>query len=327
MGYNIAEVTGATGSGTLNSDIWTFDVTLNGTGITTVSGDFDEVPIGGGAPSEADGGYTFVVDDGSEFGGLSFNASTGQFTFTIDRDAVFDTNSDQTVVISVTGTDSGGTDTDTIRLNLLICVARGTLVDTNSGPKRVELLSAGDLVSTEDGPPKPVRWVGSRKILAQELAHDPALRPVKITAGAFGPHLPERDLWVSPQHRVLVSGWQAEIYFGSDEVLVPAKALLNGDTIFIDQHIDEVEYFHVLFDQHEIMFTEGLATESFYPSHYALSEISEEARSEIRCLFPELATGRYVPETARTVLRPKESQILQNCIWTQHETQQERLAA
>lgn len=327
MGYNISEVTGATGGGTLGLDTWTFDVTLNGTGVTVVSGDFDEVPIGGGPSSEADQGYDFVIDSGSEFGSLSFNATTGEFTFTIDRSAVFDTGSDQTVVISVTGTDTDGSDTDTLNINLLICVARGTLIETKAGPKRVETLNPGDLIVTMDGPARPVRWIGSRKVLGPELRSDPSLRPIRIAKGALGHQLPKRELTVSPQHRILVADWRAEIFFGRDEVLVPAKALLNDTTIQVDRKTDHVEYFHILFDNHEIMYTEGLPTESFYPSSYALSEISEEARTEIGTLFPELASGDFVPETARTVLRRKEGLIFQHCHQTQTKIPDGRLVA
>lgn len=327
MGYNIAEVTGATGGGTANVDTWTFEVALGGTGITTVSGDFDEVPLFGGAPGEPSEGYDFVVDSGGEFGSLSFNATTGAFTFAIDRDAVFDTNADQTVVIFVTGTDADGSDTDTLNIELLICVARGTQIQTVNGPKRVERLEAGDLVMTHDGVAKPVRWVGSRKVGGNELRNDPSLRPIKITKGTFGGQLPERDLWVSPQHRVLLDGWQVEMFLGTDEALVPAKALVNGQTIHVDHSAENVEYFHVLFDQHEVMFTEGLATESFYPSPYALSEISAEARTEIKALFPELASGDVVPETARVALKMKDCRILKSCDWTDFAHSNQRLVA
>ena len=81
MGYNISETTGATGSGTSGVDTWTFDVGLTGADVTTVSGDFNEVPIGGGVWSEASRGYEFHVTSGSEFGDLEYNPWTGEFEF------------------------------------------------------------------------------------------------------------------------------------------------------------------------------------------------------------------------------------------------------
>lgn len=327
MGFNIQEVTGATGGGLAGLDTWTFDVTLNGTGITTVSGDFDAVPIGGGTPSEAVEGYGFVVQSGGAYGSLISNDITGEFTFVIDRSAVFASGEDQTVVISVTGNDTDGSDTDTVNINLLICVARGTLIDTKSGPVPVENLSPGDLVRTVDGPPQSVRWVGCRHVSRVEMRADPSLRPIRIEAGAFGEDGPSRDLIVSPQHRILLGGWQAELHFGVREVLVPAKGLVNNQTIRLDTNAKEVDYFHILLDRHEIMFTEGLPTESFHPGEYALSEIGHDAREELFALFPELSDEKAVPETARTVLRPWQGAVFQECVAQHTYTEEWRLAS
>lgn len=310
MGYNISEVTGSTGSGSAGLNTWTFDVALNGNDVTTVSGDFDEVPIGGGGASEANQGYDFSVTSGDEYGDLTFDATTGEFTFTIDRDAVFASGSDQTIVIAVTGSDSQGTDSDTIVINVTICVARGTLIDTETGPVPVEDLRIGDRVLTVDGPAQPVRWVGCRHVPARELSADPSLRPVRISAGAFGPGQPARDLTVSPQHRVLVDDWRAELFFGTQQVLVPAKGLVNDLTIRVDHDAPGIDYFHVLFDRHEIMLTEGLPTESFHPGDYALRELGDATRAELYKLFPHLIDGAGAPETARMVLRPWETALL-----------------
>lgn len=311
MGYNISEVTGTTGGGTAGLDTWTFDVALNGTGVTTVSGDFDEVPIGGGAPGEATGGYAFSVTSGGAFGNLSFDAATGAFTFTIDRAAVFGSGADQTVELSVTGTDSQGTDTDTVFINLTICVARGTLIETEAGPVPVEDLRIGDRVRTVEGAAQPIRWVGCRRIAARELLADASLRPVRIAAGALGENRPARDLTVSPQHRILLDDWRAELFFGAPQVLVPAKGLVNDTTIRTLHDTDGVDYFHVLFDRHEIMLTEGLPTESFHPGDYALRELGGATRDELFRMFPELIDGAGAPETARMVLRPWECALLQ----------------
>lgn len=327
MGYNIEEVTGATGGGLGGLDTWTFDVTLNGTGTTTVSGDFDEVPLGGGASSEADQGYSFVVQSGGAYGTLIPNNTTGEFTFVIDRSAVFASGADQTVVISVTGTDTQGTDTDTLNINLLICVARGTLIDTKTGPVPVERLRLGDMVRTVDGPPQPVRWIGCRHVSRIEMHADPSLRPIRIVAGAFGENGPSRDLIVSPQHRILLDDWRAELHFGVGEVLVPAKGLVNDKTICMDTNAKEVDYFHILLDRHEIMYTEGLPTESFHPGGYALGEIGSIARGEILALFPELADEKAVPETARTVLRPWQGALLQDCVAQQVYAEHWRMAS
>ena len=96
-----------------------------------------------------------------------------------------------------------------------------------------------------------------------------------------------RELVVSPQHRVLVTGWQAQLLFGEDEVLVAAKHLVNGDTIYCRDG-GEITYYHILFDNHEIILSEGAPTESFHPGQVGLDGMEAKEAEEIYALFPEL---------------------------------------
>jgi len=313
MGYNIVEATGTfTGSGTLNADIWTFDADFTEPFFTTVTGDFN-VATGANTNGEATNGYAFSALSTSQWGSLAFDTVTGVFTFTIDRAAVIDSGSDQQVTFTVTGTSGASSDTDTVIINILICVTRGTQIDTPSGPVLVEDLSIGDRVLTADGRPEPIRWIGARRVAADELARTPSLRPVRIAAGAFGPGRPTRDLRVSPQHRILVTGWRAQLFFGEDAVLAPAKGLVGGQDVQVDNAVREVEYFHLMFDSHEVILTEGLPTESFLPGPYSLDELDIAARQELLTLFPELdpANGHAgVVSPARPGLRPWEARLL-----------------
>lgn len=103
-------------------------------------------------------------------------------------------------------------------LDLMICFAAGTQLMTPTGPRAIEDIAVGDLVLTVDRGPQPVRWRGKRKLDAIDLHIAPHLRPIRIKAGALGPDLPERDLVVSPQHRILVSSDLARELTGADEV-------------------------------------------------------------------------------------------------------------
>jgi hypothetical protein len=97
----------------------------------------------------------------------------------------------------------------------------------------------------------PVKWIGWRKLPAAQVTQA-GNAPICILAGAFGPNRPHRDLWVSPDHAI-----------GAHGVLIPARALVNWVTIFRDQTAREVTYFHVELDQHALLISEGLATESY----------------------------------------------------------------
>jgi len=307
MGYNISDVGGEVSGGV---DVWTFTLDLTDPSATTVSGDFDVVSlVSGDSTGEATDGYTFSALSDPTLGTLTFNQTDGTWTFTVDRAAVIATGQDQVISFTVTGTSGSNTDTDTINITILICVARGTLIDTPQGPVPVEALTPGDLVTTLDGPPQPLRWIGARRVDAAELARDPSLRPIRIGAGALGPGVPARDLVVSPQHRVYLQDWRAELFFGTGQVLVPAKSLVNDSRISVDRAAEEVEYFHVLFDTHQIMFTEGAATESFHPGTYSVSALDRATRNELDRLFPGLSGGQY-GDTARPSLRVWEARML-----------------
>lgn len=180
------------------------------------------------------------------------------------------------------------------------CFARGSMIRTDLGDVAVEDLKPGDLVVTRDNGPQPVRWIGKRRLDAVELATSPRLRPIRISTGALAPGLPESDLFVSPQHRILVRSRIALRMFGTDEVLVAAKSLLLLDGIDIDTAADEVEYFHIMFDQHQIIFANGAETESLYAGAEALKGIGEAAAKELLTLFPELADDT-APVPARTL--------------------------
>ena len=195
-------------------------------------------------------------------------------------------------------------------VSLLICFTAGTRIDTPDGPRRVEDLRPGDLVMTLDDGPQPVRWVGRRTVTRQEMQRDPRLCPVTIAAGTFGPMQPERDISVSRQHRILLTGWRCELHFAEPEILVPAHKLVNGDTVRL-QTEEDVTYVHFLCDRHQIVFAEGLATESFYPSSSSIQGVEAEARAELLLIFPELADVAVPPlDLARPVVEGKEACLL-----------------
>lgn len=192
-----------------------------------------------------------------------------------------------------------------------ICFTRGTQILTPSGERAVETLEPGDLVITRDNGLQPIRWTGSKLLGPVDLAARADLRPIRIRAGALGPNQPSRDLTVSPQHRMMRSGWQVELMFGEAEVLVPAKALLNDHSVTVDYEAASAEYVHIMFDQHEIVYANGAEAESFHAGEVGLSTLTEESRSELVELFPELATPNVCQEeTARTVLRRHEAGVL-----------------
>ena len=122
----------------------------------------------------------------------------------------------------------------------------------------------------------------------------------------------ERDLLVSPQHRILLSHWLAELHFGESEVLVPALHLVNGHSIRRES-VARVTYLHIMCDTHQVIWAEGMATETFLPGAAALAGLPDATVAELLALFPELAgAGATAARPARPILRHWESRMLRH---------------
>ena len=171
------------------------------------------------------------------------------------------------------------------------CFVAGTMIETPTGPVRVEALRIGDLVLTQDDGAVPLRWIGHRVLTARELSAAPQLSPISISKGALGKGIPEVDLLVSPQHRILVRSRVARRMFGEDEVLVAAKHLLGLDGIVQLHDQPSVHYVHIAFDHHQLVFANGAQAESFHAGAEGLKALGAEARAEFLALFPELVTS------------------------------------
>ena len=184
----------------------------------------------------------------------------------------------------------------------IACLVRGTLIDTADGKTAVEDLKVGDMVRTAAHGLQPIRWIGAREVSATG-----AFAPICIREGALGN---TRDLLVSPCHRMALSDWRAEAMFGASDVLVTARSLTSRDDVFVKEG-GTVEYFHILFDAHEVIFAEGAATESFCPSAGVVSAMEEATRDELLSLFPELGDKASVA-TALPTLTDGQAELLIN---------------
>ncbi|WP_439103942.1 Hint domain-containing protein [Celeribacter marinus] len=204
---------------------------------------------------------------------------------------------------------NGGSTVDASNLTLettnVICFASGTLIKTINGEIPVEELSVGTRVLTMDASFEPMRWIGSRHLTQSELAENPHLRPIRISAGSLGVNMPEHDLVVSPQHRILINSIVAERMFGEREVLVAAKQLLDHPGVEVDETATEVTYWHFLFENHQIVFSNGMPAESLFTGPEALRSISPAAREEISELFPHIVEvdSEVLPRSARRIVK------------------------
>lgn len=168
----------------------------------------------------------------------------------------------------------------------VVCFTPGTMILTPSGEVPIETLRVGDLVVTRDNGVKPLLWIGTKHLGARELSAHPSLKPVLLKGSFFGG---ARDLIVSPQHGVLL---HSDLR-GGDETFYRAVHLsrMAGGAARQMAGCRSVIYMHLLFDQHEVVFANGLASESLYPGASALQTVGAAARRELFQLFPDLAEG------------------------------------
>ena len=189
---------------------------------------------------------TAVINDASLDTGtdiITVNTAGGSFTLQLSGSYAVGTFVDW-ITDGATGSD--------LFLSNTPCYCRGTLILTPAGEVAVEELAIGDRVVTLSGEAKPVRWIGRRGYAGRFVAGNPAVLPIRVAAGALADGVPARDLWVSPEHALYL-----------DDALVPACRLVNGASIVQAEEIEEVEYFHIEFAGHEVIFAEGAPAESF----------------------------------------------------------------
>lgn len=192
------------------------------------------------------------------------------------------------------------------------CFTPGALVATPRGPVPVEDLRPGDRVMTRDNGACEIAWAGRSPVSQADLAAKPRLRPVLIRAGALGNGLPERDMMLSPNHQVLMSGRRAQLYFAEHEVLLAAKHLVGRPGITRVLPESGVDYVHFMFERHEVVLADGVWSESFQPGDQSLAGLDEDQRHELLTLFPSLAdaqgTANYT--AARRILRRYEARVM-----------------
>lgn len=168
-------------------------------------------------------------------------------------------------------------------------ICAGANLRTPCGARRIENIRPGDLVVTRDFGLQPVRLVWTRTVTASQMQADPSLAPVRFSPRAIAPMMPQRDLTLGAAHRLLVPGWRLEDVPDTTACLVAARDIAAvSDTAHIDRTPDEVIYYNVVFDQHQVFCANGLPVESFLPTVAALSGMAKGVINDITEAFPEL---------------------------------------
>lgn len=307
---------GSDGDDTLDGGIGN-DSLVGGTGADEYFGGLgdDEMYLAEGDTADGgDGDDLFVLVDLGESGsstinivggeGNETNGDTLQLTPAVSfADITFTNTDDNAGGLSGNFSLADGTIVNFTEIENIICFTPGARILTPQGERAIETLREGDTVITRDHGPQPIRWIGKRTVEGRGK-----LAPIAVNSTVMSGA--KRPLLVSPQHRLLFTGYRAELLFGCDEVLVAAKHLIDGVDVY-EAPRAKVTYIHMMFDQHEVVYAEGAATESFHAGDSGMAAISDQSREELFKIFPELRSniGAY-GATARTCLKAHEARLL-----------------
>jgi len=196
----------------------------------------------------------FRSDDTIEVANFSATSATFENGFYTLSDGTrlvtFNFGDDQTASDLSFYTDSNG---DTfVETTETPCYCPGTMIATDHGEIAVEDLVIGDHVLAVSGRIRPIKWIGRRDYSGRFILGRKDILPICIEAGALAPNVPARDLWVSPHHALYIDG-----------LLVEAKDLLNDVSIYQADMAEEVTYFHIELDSHDVILADGAWAESY----------------------------------------------------------------
>jgi Ca2+-binding RTX toxin-like protein len=282
------------------------DTIVGGHGADSMAGGADRDVFLVGAPGDGIGDTIDGNEEGDDFDTLDLRGS-GPLRVTFADD-----NPENGVVDFF---DADGNTTGRLTFvnieNVIPCFTPGTLIATPKGEVPVQNLKAGDKIITRDNGIQEIRWTGAKHLDWAALCANPHLKPVLIRQGSLGNGLPERDMMVSPNHRMLVANDRTALYFEEHEVLVAAKHLIGAKGV---QSVDAAgtTYLHMMFDRHEVVLANGAWTESFQPGDYTLKGMGNAQRAEIFEIFPELQNVQGIADysAARRTLKKHEASLL-----------------
>jgi Hint domain len=166
-----------------------------------------------------------------------------------------------------------------------MCFLKGTMIRTADGDRKIEDLAVGDLLPTIFGGIRPIEWIGRYSFQKTDptKAWNKGVLPFRVARSALGPNMPHADLYITKAHALLVDG-----------VLVPVCNLINGTTITLydAREFDELEYFHIKLERHDVIYAEGAPCETVFIDDTNVVNFAEYFR---QCGQPKTIDARCAP--------------------------------
>ena len=168
---------------------------------------------------------------------------------------------------------------------LCLSFARGTMITMADGLQRpIDTLRPGESALTRDHGRQPIRWIGHARLRAVG-----AFAPVVITAGTLGNG---GDLILSQHHRVFLYQRRRLPGLETAELLVQARHFVDGAAVYLREG-GYVDYFSLVFDHHEIIYAEGVPSESLMVNDATVNRLPPDIAAEVRAQFPGLSQNPH----------------------------------
>lgn len=143
------------------------------------------------------------------------------------------------------------------------CYLKGTKILTRKGYVCVEDLKVGDLLVTRGDihgndvinrvlKYRPITWIGH--FIIKNPHHE--VLPICVRKNTYGINLPINNLYISPDHNLVIHG-----------VLVPSVSLIDKKNICKVAKADKLDYYHVGLEKHSVIVAEGILSESYIDIH------------------------------------------------------------
>ncbi|WP_299152203.1 Hint domain-containing protein [uncultured Tateyamaria sp.] len=185
------------------------------------------------------------------------------------------------------------------------CFAEGSLIDTFAGPQRVEDLKPGVLIQTRDSGPQPLLWMARSNVPGMGRA-----APVTIRTGTLGATVPVR---VSARHRLLISDMRCEAYFGTSQVMIAARHLVDGHGV-TRESTGRITYHHLLLERHEVIRSSGVLSESMLLGDDLEGVMGAESYRRFASVFSGSYPRQRVYKPARRILEPSDARMIRDIL-------------
>lgn len=159
---------------------------------------------------------------------------------------------------------------------------RGTYLQTPSGPRAIEDLQPGQMLTTEAHGPQPILWIGQMRMVPDAPLDRPELGQItRILPDAFGTERPQANPLLGPGARLVDPHAPAN-------PLTPARLIQDGLLALEIRPHHPIEFFHIQLPRHALIRDANMSVESFHPGEGIFETMGTNAQMFLLTLFPHL---------------------------------------